>query len=218
MTKEQKYPEAVGAFIVARDKPDLFLGVGHNASKRVSGRIGNSLQVSLLTETLEGDEDHRSALDRLLKIEELYVEGVSDQPELPLIRLCTSMISTDSTNARLDTYLFTTETNAKIEIIDGEISEVGWVNISTVLSAPEKAWWIRPTLYETIMAYKGRLDVNSPWRDLRHPARSDIYYLLEAGLSENLALYQLGLLGRNQSRPWDFVRSLSKPQNPLIAI
>lgn len=214
--------EAVGAFIIARHYPeDLFLGVSHVGSKRISGRLGQELQLSIFTETKNKGETDQQALERMLKVEEAFIGGISDKPTIAGVRLSTSILRTDTTEALLHTYLLETDLDAGTKIMDGEIAEIGWVPLDTVLNAPSGAWWIRASVHETIQDY--RRWQNNPkhfapgfYDNLRHYPHPEIYALLEEGFSEREVLYRLGLSSLGGLRPWDFCRLPQKSQPALV--
>ncbi len=219
---EVKRAEAVAALIVGQGShQESFLGVSHLGSKRISGRIGSGLQVSIPTETMNEGETHLDALGRMLRVEELWVEGVSDRHLSAGVHLNSTRLITPQSDAILHTYVYRASRDTHVRILEEEIAEVGWVDMDTVLGAPEDSWWVRPSVFESIADFLGwDFDAHnySPfdWTDqaLYHPIHDGIYGLLDAGLSERQALSQLGLLGSDQPRPWEFVRLLARHQHP----
>lgn len=213
MSKERL--EAVAAFIITHDlthdqKHHLFLGASHTNSKEVSAKIGDGLQLSIFTETKLAGESDQSAINRLLAEEEIHIDGLSPSDFEHTTHLCTSLVKSRRAEAVLYTYLFCVDKNTKVEIIDGELAEVGWAPFDTVLEAPAGSWWIRFG-YEAITSYQHWRQNPASFKpdfypDLRHSVPRCVFEEIEKhGVSAAEALYRLGLYSPQQPRPWSFV-------------
>lgn len=207
--------EAVGALIVARDNPsNVFLGARHAKAKEISEKL--AFQVSMFTETKFPGESDLDALRRLLFIEEVSISGFTEGDLLEGVKLSDVLLSTKAGNATLSTYLFQIDPDAYIQIIDHELEEVGWVDQELVLRSPRGSWWLRASLYEDLIDYRDWMcnpEIYTPRQHLNPRDRipSEVFNLINQGISEEEALSQLGLHSSGQSRPWAFARLLTIP-------
>lgn len=216
LTEAKIDAEAVGALIVVRGYPGgAFVGAKHTHAREISERLAG--QISLFTETKDPEESDEKALERLLKVEEALISGVSDRDKLSEHKLSDGLLRTRIGNATLSTYLFETEGEPRVKILDGEVEEIGLFEFQTVLEAPKGSWWLRWNVYEAIEDY--REWSNNPTAyiprehvEFRDRVPSEVFRLMDQEFSEIEALSQLGLHSIDAPRPWDFARLLSKQE------
>lgn len=201
--------EAVGALVIARGNPHVFLGVTHTCYSEISEKLPS--QVSFPTETKHPGEPDENALGRMLREEELFVEGVSDTARLADVHLATSTLVTRLGVARLRIYGFRIDLGARMRILDGEIAQAGWVFRQTASSAPEGSWWVRwpvADALDDIEAWSSNPTDYNPRNHLEHKHRvpTGVFELLDGGSNEREVLAQLGLHSPKEPLPWSFAR------------
>lgn len=205
----------VGALVIVRDYPQgAFVGARHNYAKEISEKL--STQTSFFTETKKPGESDVDALERLFKVEEAFISGISDRAYLEGIKLSDSILVTRKGNASLATYIFEVDGEPTVRILDGEIAEIGLVPFRTVLDAPNGSWWLRWNVYEAIedvMAWLVNPNHYIPRKhtQFRDRVPSGVFELMDRGVSEREALSRLGLHHPNEPLPWAFARLISTP-------
>lgn len=183
----------VGAFIVAPDKPGLFLGITELTMKRDTGKIPG--MYSALFETLEEKETHYHALKRVLTEEVTVVKGEILIPrKLSESKLCLVQLVPD---VWLHAYLLTASKGLILRIGEKK-DEVGipyWLEINRVLrsSFSPSSLFFRPGTLEIVQSYQEYLRSPQDFKPQTydktfHSVPSEIFDRLEHQASQSEAL------------------------------
>lgn len=181
----------VGALTIYEN---CFLGVQEGRPKRKTAKLSGMW--SLPMETVEDGETHSDALIRL------WQEEITPGAEAGKIELKNELCIVQLTpGVWLHSYIFESTScfPAALGSSRGEILGARWISISEVLNDPIGSLRFRPGVYETVLSYSQYRSKKDDWSALIFPQTrvqvpSQVYDLIESGVSQNEALLHLGLV------------------------
>ncbi|EKD90799.1 MAG: hypothetical protein ACD_30C00090G0020 [uncultured bacterium] len=186
----------VGALIVCPEWMDRgFLSIEELRAKRSTNKLAGMRSIPM--ETVEGEETHNQALQRMFREETIPSMNLGSSLDRTL--LCSAQLSPG-----VVLYSYLIEVPWIIKFSSGadtqDVIEPRWIPRTSVLYPdPVNLFAFRPGVYETLVSYNRRLDnpqnfIPETFVNLKNLVSTEVFDLMDQGLSQTEALSRLGLV------------------------